>query len=205
MAPQATAASYKRAGLFWEVMAAYRCDHCGKLLLAAANLPEDPGPTPSQVFNAIDYILDTGAPVTWLPRSGEAKAFPDVPDHIASAASEAYECFSIGAYRAAISLSRAVVEATAKHLGFGSGSLSERITNMVEGTHLRSTTGEMAHEVRHWGNDMAHGDFAAPIGHDEAEAVLALMDEVLQETFQGPARLERVRQLRRAAAEESHA
>jgi hypothetical protein len=34
-----------------------------------------------------------------------------------------------------------------------------------------------AHEVRHLGNEMAHGDFVEPVDGEDAELVLQLMDE----------------------------
>lgn len=185
----------------YPTVAVYQCDGCNRFVLCYADLGSYPGVKPSGVFEVLDEILiqEPGL-LNWLPRKGESREFDDVPGEIASAASEAYECFSIGAYRAALSLSRAVVEATAKHLGIVDGKLYAKINEMVTRGHLRRHTGDVAHEIRHWGNDMAHGDFASPISHDEAEGVLELMGEVLQEVFQGPARLRRVQQLRQAPA-----
>ena len=62
------------------------------------------------------------------PTSSLGKTFPDVPTHIASAADEAHRCASIGAFRGAIALARAVVEATAKDKGVKSGNLMPKST-----------------------------------------------------------------------------
>ena len=39
--------------------------------------------------------------------------------------------------------------------------------------------GHAAHEVRYFGNDMAHGDFIQPVPADDVTDVVALMDEFL--------------------------
>lgn len=137
-------------------------------------------------------------PVVWLPPKPLQEDFPDVPQHIAEAATEATLCRSVGAYRAVGSLARAVVEATAKDKGVNGRDLRERIDNMHAQGLIRAGTAEAAHEVRHFGNDMAHGDFVDPVDEDDADEVLALMKEVLQEVYQGPARVDRQRAKREA-------
>ncbi|WP_369077095.1 DUF4145 domain-containing protein [Paractinoplanes maris] len=74
---------------------------------------------------------------------------------------------------------------------------------MISNSSLRPSTAEMAHEIRFWGNNVAHGDFADPVSAEEAEGVLTLMDEVLQEVFQAPARLAKVRALRQQSGDSS--
>jgi len=56
-----------------------------------------------------------------------------------------------------------------------------------------------AHEIRHLGNDMAHGDFVEPVTRGQAADVLFFMDEVLDEVYQGPARVNARRASRIAA------
>jgi hypothetical protein len=129
---------------------------------------------------------------------GVSPAFDDVPEHIASAASEAHRCWSIQAYRGATALARAVIEASAKEKGITKGQLFEKIEKLEAEGHVRAHIREAAHEVRHLGNEVAHGDFVDPIEPEEAEEVLALMAEVLQEVFQSPARVARVKAAREA-------
>lgn len=57
---------------------------------------------------------------------------------------------------------------------------------------------EQAHELRHFGNDMAHGDFTQPTTKEEAEEIVGLMAEVLREVYQAPAKLERLKAQREA-------
>lgn len=139
-----------------------------------------------------------GSYVQWLPQRGKSRQFPDVPDHIAQAATEATLCLSMGAYRAVGSLARAVVEATAKDKGATGKNLAERIDALAAAQHIREHTREQAHEIRYFGNGMAHGDFTDPVSAEEAAEVLELMSEVLSEVYQSPARLERVREARKA-------
>jgi len=133
--------------------------------------------------------------LTW-PQHVQDKAFPDVPPHIADAANEAYRCFSISAYRASTLLARSVIEATAKSLNHTTGTLVAKIDAMYAANQIREFVKEGAHEVRYLGNDMAHGDFVDPVEAEEAELALSLMDEVLEEIFQAPARVANARALR---------
>jgi hypothetical protein len=140
--------------------------------------------------------------VEWQPRNAVSPDFPDVPEHIARAAREAHEAHSINALMAAILMARTVVEATAKDRGITSGRLVAKIDSMKEADLIRKSTAEAAHEIRHFGNDMAHGDIEDVPDTDDAAEVLTLMDEVLNEVYQGPARTARVKN-RRANGTES--
>jgi Domain of unknown function (DUF4145) len=101
-----------------------------------------------------------------------------------------------GSYRAAVLLARAVIEATAKDKGITTGSLSRKIDAMYDARLIREDVRDGAHEVRYLGNDMAHGDFIESVLREDAELVLALMDEVLEEVYQSPARVLRRREAR---------
>lgn len=137
----------------------------------------------------------TGIYRMWPEKVG-GKEFRDVPEHIADAADEAYRCSSINALRAAVLLARSVIEATAKEKSISKGSLWEKIDVLHKQGFIREHIKDGAHEVRLLGNDMAHGDFVEPIDTEDAELILTLMTEVLDEVFQSPARVERARQKR---------
>ena len=132
----------------------------------------------------------------WQPIRPEGRSFVDVPEHIASAANEAYRCHSVGAYRGAGALARAVVEATAKDKGVTPGTLAAKIAEMERQQLLRPMVRETADEVRHMGNDVAHGDFVDPVEEEESSETLALMAEVLEEVYVAPARLDKRRTAR---------
>lgn len=176
---------------FWS--AAYRCPGCHNLNVARqwydpwADV-DDGGTYNSTLDAAADFKWAAGR-VLWVPRFGEREAFPDVPAHIASAASEATMCFSLGAYRAVGALARAVVEATAKDKKATGANLAARIDQLKESGHVRPLVQEAAHEVRHFGNTIAHGDFADATTKEEAAEALELMREVLAEVYQAPARV----------------
>lgn len=95
-------------------------------------------------------------------------------------------------------MARSVIEATAKDKGITKGTLHAKIEALQAADHLRQHITDAAHEVRHLGNEVAHGDFVDPIDEFEAEEALALMGEVLQEVFQSPARIVRAREAREA-------
>lgn len=171
---------------------AFTCDHCRRVSVRTRRLgyPEDDvwtGGESRAIFSE-----------EWTPRSSEERQFEDVPAHIATAASEATLCLSVGAFRAAGSLARAVLEATAKDRQAAGSNLERRIDALHAADEIRRHTRDQAHEVRLFGNDMAHGDFVQPVSKQEAEEVLELMAEVLDEVYQSPSRLARRREARLA-------
>lgn len=126
----------------------------------------------------------------WEPKSIRSPDFENVPKQIADTASEAHACLSISAHRGAVALARAVVEATAKDHGITKGPLVSKIDEMHKQNLIRDITRELAHEIREGGNEIAHGDLAdEPMPAEDAEAIVALMDEILEEVYQGPARM----------------
>lgn len=165
------------------------CDNCGRASVGAG--ADFPGGAPEGVFSKAEKL-------TWYPSVGDAPEFPDVPVAIAQAAKEAHSSASIGAVMSAILMARTVVEATAKDKGVGAGSLFQKIDALAEASLIRASTKDAAHEIRHMGNDMAHGDIADVPSKDDAKEVLVLMDEVLNEVYQGPARTARLRAKRGA-------
>ncbi|WP_260639823.1 DUF4145 domain-containing protein [Streptomyces angustmyceticus] len=166
---------------------ARRCDHCGGLsILRRSGNARD--------VNSSLYYVESEA---WFPQHVEGRDFGDVPEPIASVASEACRCASIGAYRGAVALARAVVEATAKAKGITVNGIASKINELHARGLIREHVKDAAHEVRFGGNEIAHGDLAQEsLDKDEAEEILLLMSEILQEVFQSPARVQRQRQKR---------
>ncbi|SNB59720.1 protein of unknown function [Streptomyces sp. PgraA7] len=91
-----------------------------------------------------------------------------------------------------MALARAVVEATAKDRGIKTGTLEKKIDKLFEQQLIREYVRDAAHEVRFGGNEVAHGDLVAePMDNVTAAEILGLMDEILDEVFQSPARVRR--------------
>ncbi|MBA8958188.1 hypothetical protein JOJ86_001479 [Rhodococcus percolatus] len=134
----------------------------------------------------------------WFPVRVVRQDFPDVPEAIASAATEATAALSSGLNRAAVLLARSVVEATAKDQGVTSGNLASKIDTMCEKRLIREHIRAGAHEIRYLGNDMAHGDFVVEVPAEDAELVVTLMSEVLDEVYQSPARVKKATDARQA-------
>ncbi|WP_306903435.1 DUF4145 domain-containing protein [Arthrobacter pascens] len=143
--------------------------------------------------------------IHWTPESVGGRDFPDVPPHIAAAADEAFRDRSIGTLRSAILMARSVIEATCKDKGVIKGQLAAKIDEMSKQGLIRSFTQDAAHELRFLGNDMAHGDFVDPVDADDADAVLDVMAEILNEVYQGPARAGRMKAKREANKQETGA
>lgn len=165
---------------------AFSCDQCQRLSVGVYRGPMAPHDlTPTSLMTFFRQF----DPTEWAPKYVEGQSFPDVPSHISEAAGEAHKSQSIGSFKSAILMARTVIEATAKDKGIIKGTLEAKIQGMVEGHLIRPSIKAVADEVRHFGNDMAHGDITVEVTEDDAVEVLALMDEILNEVYQGPARL----------------
>lgn len=174
------------------LQAAFSCHNCRFLSIGFSQ--SSLHPERDRADNTDDFFI--GA--RWLPLKGAGRDFEDVPEHIASAASEAYECRSISALRAAAQLVRSVIEASAKEVGVTSSGIYAKIEQMYQLRLIREHVKDAAHEIRLLGNEMAHGDFVNPITEEEVDLALILMGEVLEELFQSPARVKRAREARLA-------
>lgn len=91
-------------------------------------------------------------------------------------------------------LARAVIEATAKDKDITTGNLKDKIDALAAAQLIRPHITEIAHGVRLFGNDMAHGDFVEPVSTQESDLVIELMGEILNEVYQSPAKLAAVQQ-----------
>ncbi|MEQ6899288.1 DUF4145 domain-containing protein [Microbacterium sp. KR10-403] len=173
------------------VHAGMSTDQSGASFALRLHADSDPADIARVLIGNVEY---------WEPVSPVGREYVDVPPEIASPADEAHRCFSIGAFRAAILLARSVVEAIAKARGVTTGVLRQKIDSLAQQDDLRAVLAESAHEIRHVGNDMAHGDFAtADVGADDAADVLELMDDIIEEIFAVRSRIER-RRARRGGA-----
>lgn len=189
------------------ITGAYTCDECRRMLSATAevDLSHDRkrGSSDDHYLwvRGLERVID-GA--EWQPKSVLGKTFLDIPEHIAKPASEAFECFSIGAYRASVLMARSVIEASAKEMGVTSGNLVTKIDKLAEQGDIRTLLADAAHEVRLTGNDMAHGDFATTeITLEDADDLLGLMEDFLREIFELPTRIERRQRKNRSIQEEA--
>ncbi len=177
-----------------QVWATYRCDNCHAVSLATSQASKDDTVDERNPAIWIEEEADT----EWYPTPPVVvgKEFPDVPQHIAEAASEAYKCRSISAFRAAALLARSVIEAIAKDKGVTQGTLVSKIDELFNQRFIREHIRDGAHEVRFLGNEMAHGDFISSITDEERELALILMSEIIEEVYQSPARIARARAAR---------
>jgi hypothetical protein len=128
-----------------------------------------------------------------------SKTYPDVPEAIATAASEAHQALGALASRASVAMARATVESTAKDKGITGQNLETKINNLAAAGLISEAMREAAHEIRFAGNEAAHGDLVdEPIGVDEASEIVRLMDAILHRVYQEPAEVARVRSRREA-------
>lgn len=194
MTPVAGSHSVKRKTVRSEVQGCFRCDGCGALNIAVATgLPGSEDPL---------TWLTRAKRKRWLPQPPpvvQVLALPDVPPEIASAANEAYRCHTMAnGKRAAILLARSVIEATAKDKGITKGSILEKIDKLHDQRLIRPAVRDGAHEVRYFGNNVAHGDFVTEPTAETAALVLSLMRELLDEVYHSPAEAARAKAKREA-------
>ncbi|WHP18822.1 DUF4145 domain-containing protein [Cellulomonas sp. ES6] len=179
----------------------FQCDQCGFVSIGMSSYGHG---SVNLAHHARARMDIPDAMLQWLPEHVLGRRFDDVPEWIADAASEAYACYSIRSYRAAILLARSVVEAVAKDKGIAKGQLADKIDALADAGHIRALIQASAHEIRHLGNEMAHGDFVEPTTAEDAEDVLDFMSVVLAEVYQLPAQVnarQATRVARKAAAE----
>ena len=166
------------------------------------SLRADHGETAAEAFQGLTNYY-TPFDIDWQPKGAVVRKVEDVPAGIDEAAGEAIAALAIGAYKATVLMCRAVIEATAKEHGITNGTLVSKIDELKKQDVINKTTQEAAHEIRHLGNDMAHGDFATTsVTEIEAREVLAITEAILEEVFQRPIRIQRLREARLARKSE---
>lgn len=191
--------------------ASFQCDNCGyfstgKLIITESTdelvnrlkLAYYPGDQRKNRAAAASIMFDSvDADIEWFPETALGKEYDNVDnDTVKESASEAYACLSIRAYRAAILMARAVCEAIAKDQGFEEGNLQKKIAQMEEQRLISPLVKQQADEIRYFGNDMAHGDFAQPVDADDAHEVLNFLDVLIDAVYQQPAKLQAMQKAR---------
>ena len=151
-------------------------------------MPRVQGPRLAQGLAIGPFAGDEFVVAGWYPKKPLVKAYPDfVPAAIASVAVEAHACLSVQSFRGAVALARAVVEAAAKEKGITKKGIQPKIDELFAQGLIYEHVKDAAHEVRFAGSEVAHGDLVdEPISSDEAEAILELMDMVLDGVFIAP-------------------
>jgi hypothetical protein len=148
--------------------------------------------------SSLDEGVDHDDPEEWIPAFSIGKEYSDVPETVANAASEAYECFSIGAYRAAVITARSVLEAIATEnisspandRGKDKG-LKEKLKNLVDEGIVSSQLGEYASAIKDIGDGSTHNIFES-VTKDEASYILDFLDMIIDEVYQRNAKLKKL-------------
>jgi hypothetical protein len=104
-----------------------------------------------------------------------------------------------------VALARAVVEAAAKAKGITSGPLIKKIDELHAQGLIYEHVKDAAHEVRHGGNEITHGDLVhEAISAEEAAAIVELMDLLLDGVFIAPGKTAAQRASRLAREQANH-
>lgn len=168
----------------WGLKVAVTCDNCREINVVVGTVDADFSTSSADHMRT---AIETARNQKWFPYSVVSPEYPDVPEAVAAAATEAHQSRSIGANMAAILMARTAIEATAKDKGIKTGSLLAKIDALKDGGLIRSSVAAAAHAIRHLGNDMAHGDIGDKPDGQDATDVLRLLDIVLDEVYQAEA------------------
>ena len=174
-------------------MQAYTCDGCCVISVGVASRDY----VLRQEYCPEDFFSRDLPRVEWFPQVPLGRDFGDVPPFIADAASEAYKCQSVGAFRAAVLLARTVIEATCKDKDITQGTLKQKIDGLEKSRLINPTLADLSHQVRLTGNEMAHGDLDAAIDAEDCDDLLEFMSALLEEIYQRPISLARRQELNR--------
>ena len=143
-------------------------------------------------------------PIRWEPRAVGGKEFPDVPAHIGRDADQAHQCYSIGAYRAAVVMARRVTQAVALDHGAPRAGLKKQLQHLRDEQTINPRLHDAATAVRLSGNSGAHPDDEPDLeglDGEEAASVLEFMDALLEQLYQMPAKVNRIKERRQPPAE----
>lgn len=156
----------------------YSCVACGYPNLAEIRVPQD------ETFNGYDPADFISR---WLPVEPIGKDYPEVPESISSVASEAHKCYEIGAYRAAVTLSRSALDGIVGDLdsSLSEKKLYEGLKALADRGVLKQRTAEAATAIRLCGNMSVH-DSTVAIEPRFAEIVLKILDAVIEDLYSQP-------------------
>ncbi|AHF08983.1 MULTISPECIES: DUF4145 domain-containing protein [Dehalobacter] len=120
----------------------------------------------------------------FLPNSVDKANIPNnVPEDIKSEFTEAEECASIGAYRAATALLRSCLEKTFKVNGYTSGNLAQKINKVCDDGIITSARKNKAHEeIRVLGNNILHDEWRI-VDYDEYDLSHHYTQRILEDFY----------------------
>lgn len=173
------------------------CDICGRIVVCV-------GTGMKQTYSGDQYsegsaIADSlvknnpDAKWSWYPAAVDEGSVDHLPTHIDKAVREAHRNCSHGNYMSSILMSRTSIEAAAKDKGIEKGQLFGKINDMKDQGLIREDVAAVAHSVRLFGNDMAHGDINVEVTRQDATEVLVLLAEIMNEIYGRAARLESIK------------
>lgn len=178
----------------------FSCTACGYPNIAQLEIfdrlhDEDEFDAPIPMSGQLAYHDPSEQIERWLPVQPMGKRYPDAPKEIGSIACEAHKCFQIGAYRAAVALSRATLEGIVgeqENPNPSSKQLYQRIQDLVKSGKIKSRTAEAAAAIRLSGNISVHYP-EEKIDHDFAEIVIGILDSVIDDLYSNPTLVDRAR------------
>ncbi|OAV59859.1 hypothetical protein A6F49_13955 [Enteractinococcus helveticum] len=159
-----------------------QCSACLGRSIAFTVIGESPARAAQ--LDDVEEFWRENKPADVAPQWVEGKIFKHVPKYIAKAASEAYKCHGIGAYMSAILMARTSIEAAAKDNKVESGSLATKIDKLADDGLIRKTIKDAAHQVRLFGNDMAHGDIEIEATENDSAQILRLLTMVFEDSYE---------------------
>lgn len=140
----------------------------------------------------VDWLLDE-KPV-WYPKPPSANEYPGVPESIADTARESWSCYEGDHYRPAVTNARTVIEQVGKDHELTDDGIQAKIEAMVDAGELPEWIKAPVVALKKAGNTMVHGDPGVSFTAAETETLLTVMDQMLEEVYVSPKRIQELTQ-----------
>ena len=165
------------------LLSIFTCANCGYPNVGQLRRPKSPS-------DGLDY----DDVVRWLPIEPIGKSYTDAPASIASIASEVHKCLQVGAYRAAVTLSRTTLEGivTDQESSPSNKKLYQRIKDLADNGKLKERTAEAATAIRLCGNASTH-EAGLELDQEYAQIVVDVLDSVIDDLYTNPELVSRAR------------
>jgi len=118
-------------------------------------------------------------------------ASEEIPQTIKNEFEEANLCFTIGAYRACVSMCQIALEALWRDKQVSS------LKELTEKGIISKQLYERADEIRQWGNIAKHDLLSEAVSKEDAEQLLEYLEMILDHVYVQPARLDVFREKRK--------
>jgi hypothetical protein len=177
------------------------CDNCRKLVLTKYRVLRIDATEPARAILAKD-------PETTYPYA-HTVTDPSIPEEVAHDYIEAFTCYSAEAFNASVVMSRRAIQTAAIMKGATRDKKLWEQIKELEAKGLEKSLIDLATEIRLFGNVPAshpnEDDLARRVQREECKEILDFLESFMESIFVRPARIERMREARKASKSQTNA